>query len=119
MALPITKFGYIFQGNLLFTSGVMKNAKLYNSPLLLSGKRSDLQLDKNKITNIRGEREIDIAFKKSHISYGYAEDYFVVNNKFPWKIYPNLVIGRAMVDNYLAYVSRTSKVNINFIFIQL
>jgi hypothetical protein len=40
----------------------MKNAKLYNSPLLLSGKRSDLQLDKHKITNIRGEREIDIAY---------------------------------------------------------
>jgi len=93
-------------------SGVMKNAKLYNSPLLLTGKRSDLQLDNNKITNIRGEREIDIAFKMSHMSYGYAEDYFVVNNKFPWKIYPNLVIGRAMVDNYLAYVSRTSKVNV-------
>jgi hypothetical protein len=46
----------------------MKNAKLYNSPLLLSGKRSDLQLDKHKITNIRGEREIDIAFKKSRIT---------------------------------------------------
>lgn len=98
------------QGFLSTLEGVVNNAAIYRNPILLSGKRSDLLLNVHKITNIRGEKEVERAFKKSHISYGYAEDYFVVNREFPWKIYPNLAIGREIVDNYLAFVARKNKV---------
>ena len=42
-----------------------------------------------------------------------AQDYFVISkNSFDWSLYPDLVIGRPGVDNYLTYVALKSKMTI-------
>lgn len=113
-----SKFYAYANADILFNRGLMltldalaSNIGLNKKPFLLTGKRSDLLLNKHKITSIVGNKELDNAFMKSLISYGYAEDYFVVSKVFPWKIFPNLVIGRPMVDNYLVFITRRNRIN--------
>ncbi|XP_063399104.1 uncharacterized protein LOC134683718 [Mytilus trossulus] len=116
-----SKFYAYANADILFDRGLLntlhylsKFHKLYYHPLLISGKRMDFHIDRLNTERISGYEEIKNLIIQSSMSYGFAEDYFIVNSQFPWKIVSDVVIGRSMVDNYIVYMARKNG-NINVI----
>ncbi|CAC5361243.1 unnamed protein product [Mytilus coruscus] len=116
-----SKFYAYANADILFDRGLLntlhylsKFHRLYYHPLLVSGKRMDFHIDRLNTERISGYTDIENLIIQSSMSYGFAEDYFIVNSQFPWKIVSDVVIGRSMVDNYIVYMARKNR-NINVI----
>jgi hypothetical protein len=54
---------------------------------------------------INTTKDVDILAKHGNLSWGFAADFFFTNELFPWEYVPDLVIGRALIDNWLIWYS--------------
>lgn len=83
-----------------------------NVPILMTGKRIDVFIDKIKDNIVANVAEVDKLLGEGVLSWDYAADYFVTNRKFPWSKVPDLVVGRALYDNWIIDFSRKKNVKV-------
>lgn len=99
----------LFGLNFIRTLLEISTTKLFKErQILITGRRIDIGLENKLIRHkhIRTHEQLDEISRYGLFSYGYAEDYFITNRQYSWSRFPNLVVGRPRVDNWLIFSSR-------------
>ena len=112
-----TFYGYV-NADILFNKGIIdtlrtiRSSTIFNAkkPILISGRRFDIQLEKLGIKHISTPEEVEKLYPRGSLQFGFAEDVFITKSTYPWQFMLDLVIGRPKYDNYLVYTSRIHKV---------
>ena len=102
-------YGYS-NADILFNDGLMKtleavtkSEEFEKGPILVVGKRIDVNISKLNEPVVRTTHEVDKLARHGQLSWGFAGDYFFTNDLFPWEYIPDLVVGRPLVDNWLIW----------------
>ncbi|GAB1600756.1 uncharacterized protein LOC115213921 [Argonauta hians] len=112
---PSRIYGYansdiLFDNSLETTlQAVSKYEKLYtNNGFLITGRRMNVNF-----ANLTVDSLLNLTSKatKGSLAKVWGEDYFFTDNNFPWNIFPNMVIGRVAIDNYIVMFSNKNKVD--------
>ncbi|XP_033757989.1 uncharacterized protein LOC117340335 [Pecten maximus] len=105
-------YGYA-NADLVFNDGLVKtleavanNPEFSKGPLLIVGKRVDVNISKLQEPVINGTKDVEKLAPHGKLSWGFAGDYYITNELFPWEFVPDLVIGRPLVDNWLIWYAR-------------
>lgn len=124
IGVPILKFMYLntmkaynahfygySNGDLLFTNSLVKTlqtimkTKLYSErPMLIIGQRTNVR-DVTEKQASTYENIIHLA-KKGQLFTPLGIDFFITDSKYPWKDYPEVVIGRVAYDNFIVLNAR-------------
>lgn len=99
----------LFGENLIGTLLEILTTKIFKQrQILITGRRIDIGLENKLIRHkhIRTHAQLDEISRYGLFSYGYAEDYFITNRQYSWSKFPDLVVGRPRVDNWLIFSSR-------------
>lgn len=114
LALYPTTYVMFSNADIMYEINLMKTIRFVNSfvqdeglaskPVLIVGKRTNLDIDS-------GKNESWKSLIKKSVTMGTkfnadAQDYFIVDRKFPWKKFPKFVIGRVGYDNWIVAFSR-------------
>ncbi|GAB1597433.1 uncharacterized protein LOC115213164 [Argonauta hians] len=95
----------VFDEGLVKTLQSINKTKIRESPLLIIGQRTNVNFTDGRTIN-RLQNVSEIA-KTGSLMEGIAIDYFITNNRFPWHLIPDLVIGRVYYDNWIVYFTVT------------
>lgn len=114
MDLPTKSKLYAYvNADLVFNDGLVKTLKeitkspyFEKGPILVVGKRIDVNISRLHEPEINSTGDVDGLAKHGNISWGFAADYYITNELFPWEFVPNLVIGRPLIDNWLIWYAR-------------
>ncbi|KAK3107810.1 hypothetical protein FSP39_022695 [Pinctada imbricata] len=105
-------YGYS-NADILFNDGLIPTLEAITGseefdkgPILVVGKRIDVNISKLHEPVVRTPREVNKLAKHGALSWGFAGDYFFTNDLFPWEFIPDLVVGRPLVDNWLIWYAR-------------
>lgn len=97
----------IFNDGLVKTlTEITKSRHFKDGPILIVGKRIDVNISMFNDPKINTTKDVDILAKYGNLSWGFAADFFFTNELFPWEYVPDLVIGRALIDNWLIWYAR-------------
>lgn len=105
-------YGYA-NADILFDNGLMKTlTEIVKSdmsdkgPLLIVGRRSDLNMSLMGEPKITSLKMVEKLGKYTTLGHSMAGDIFVSNTLFLWDHVPEFAIGRPIIDNWLIYFAR-------------
>lgn len=105
-------YGYS-NADILFNDGfvesltaIVKSDFFNKGPILIVGKRIDVNISAINEPRIDQPSDVDTLSRYGNLSYGFAADYYITNELFPWTLVPDLVIGRPLVDNWIIWFAR-------------
>ncbi|KAK2165423.1 hypothetical protein LSH36_50g00047 [Paralvinella palmiformis] len=105
-------------GDILYDSGLQETLKTVEGsldvldPVLVIGRRTTV--DASRWDMISGSvDDVSRLARSGVLDRADAEDYFLVTRRFPWRLFPNLVVGRKGYDNFI--VARSIDNNISVV----
>ncbi|XP_069132271.1 uncharacterized protein [Argopecten irradians] len=110
-------FGYS-NSDILFNKGLKNTLTmilnqtllLKRAPVLITGRRIDSPVGLTE--QIRTWTYFDRVSLRGLMSNAFALDYFIMTKGFNWKEFPDLVIGRPKIDNWLIFYARRKGVTV-------
>ncbi|OWF43229.1 hypothetical protein KP79_PYT18819 [Mizuhopecten yessoensis] len=85
-------------------------ALLKRAPVLVTGRRIDSPVGLTE--KIQTWKDFEKVAQRGLMSNAFALDYFITTKGFNWKEFPDLVIGRPKIDNWLIFYARRKGVSL-------
>jgi hypothetical protein len=102
----------IFDSGLAGTLKVLRKKLTMYDPVLVIGRRTSLNFSIYENLTVSHFKDVRKVAESGILDRADAEDYFLVTRSFPWKLLPDLVIGRKGYDNFLVAKSIENNVSV-------
>ena len=110
-------YGYC-NGDILFDSGIIKTLREVETRLhalnttMITGRRTNFNMNLTITKPMFHLNDVTNKARSGTLFRPYAEDYFFVTREFPWRVVPDVVIGRPAYDNFLVAMAIRQNVSV-------